>query len=272
MKQEHELEQVARECRRNILKMIHGAKSGHPGGSLSAVDILVALYFGGVLKHTPENPKADDRDTFILSKGHAAPALYSVLGEAGYFDKSEFERLRKLHSNLQGHPDTLKCPGVEVSTGSLGQGLSISCGIAKGLKLKNKPNNVFVLLGDGECQEGQVWEAAMFASQNKLDNLIAIIDKNNLQIDGNVDDVMSLGDVEAKFKSFGWEVASVDGHNYLEIVDTLNAFKEKSDDKPKCIIANTIKGKGVSFMEGDAGWHGKAPNDEELKIALAELS
>ena len=272
MTEKKNLQDVVKNCRRDIVNMIFEAKSGHPGGSLSCIDILVALYFGGVLNHSPKNPSMEGRDRFILSKGHAAPALYAVLGEAGYFDKSEFSTLRKLHSNLQGHPDTLKCAGVEVSTGSLGQGLSISCGIAKGLKLKNADANVFVLLGDGECQEGQVWEAAMFASQNKLDNCVAIVDKNNLQIDGCVDDVMSLGDLKAKFEAFGWDVLSVDGHEIDEMIDNLNMFKKQRNSKPKCIIANTIKGKGVSFMEGNAGWHGKAPNEEELKIALEELS
>lgn len=271
MTEEKELREISKSCRRDIVKMIFDAKSGHPGGSLSCIDVLVALYFGGVLKHSPSDPDLRDRDRFILSKGHAAPALYAVLGEAGYFDKEEFSSLRKLHSNLQGHPDMLKCSGVEVSTGSLGQGLSISCGIAKGLKLKQSSSCVFTLLGDGECQEGQVWEAAMFASQNKLDNLVAIVDKNNLQIDGNVDDVMSLGDLKGKFESFGWEVVTVDGHDMHALVDKLNMFKESRDLKTKCIIANTTKGKGVSFMEGNAGWHGKAPNEEELNVALSEL-
>ena len=272
MNSSNKLEDIARACRRDILDMIHAAKTGHPGGSLSAIDILVALYFGDVLNHDPKNPKMEDRDRFILCKGHAAPALYAVLGEAGYFDKSEFSTLRKLHSHLQGHPDTLKCPGVEVSTGSLGQGLSISSGIAKGLKLKAADSTVFALLGDGECQEGQVWESAMFASQNKLDNLVAIVDKNNLQIDGNVDEVMSLGDLFAKFQAFGWDVAQVDGHDFDDLLNTLNAFKENRESMPKCIIANTIKGKGVSFMENEAGWHGKAPNDEEFELAISELN
>lgn len=272
MKTPEQLRETAKICRRDILMMIHRAKTGHPGGSLSAIDILVALYFGDVLTHDAKNPNSEDRDRFVLCKGHAAPALYAVLGEQGYFDKSEFTTLRKLNSHLQGHPDTLKCPGVEVSTGSLGQGLSICCGIAKGLKLQNRRENVLALLGDGECQEGQVWEAAMFASQNNLDNLVAIVDKNNLQIDGSVNDVMSVGDLQAKFISFGWDVAQVDGHNFDELPVLLNAFKEKREGKPKCIIANTIKGKGISFMEDEAGWHGKAPNDEEFEKAMAELA
>ena len=264
--------EIAKACRRDILTMIHAAGTGHPGGSLSATDILCALYFGGILKHDAKNPEWEERDRFILCKGHAAPALYAVLGEAGYFDKSEFDFLRKLGSHLQGHPDTLKCPGVEVSTGSLGQGLSISCGIAKAFKLQEADESVFALLGDGECQEGQVWEAAMFAAQNKLDNLIAIIDKNNLQIDGNVDDVMSLGNLTSKFISFGWDVAQVDGHNMEALVGVLGDLKSEHAGKPKCLIAHTTKGKGVSFMENQAGWHGKAPNDDEFEKAMEELA
>lgn len=268
-----ELQAIARDCRRDIVKMVHSAKSGHPGGSLSCIDILVTLYFGGVLKHDPNDAKSDECDRFILAKGHAAPALYAVLANAGYIDKASLPTLRKYKSILQGHPDRLKCPGVEVSTGSLGQGLSIACGEALGLELKgNDKNCVFALLGDGECQEGQVWEAFMFASQYGLDNLVAIIDRNNLQIDGNVNDVMSLGDLSAKASAFGWDVVGVDGHNIDELKEVLLDVKEKREGKPKCIIANTIKGKGVSFMENQAGWHGKAPNDEELEIALNELA
>ena len=266
------LNNIAITCRRDVIEMIHEAGSGHPGGSLSAIDILCALYFGGVLKHDADNPKWEERDRFILCKGHAAPALYAVLGEAGYFSKTEFQTLRKLNSHLQGHPDALKCPGVEVSTGSLGQGLSIACGLAKGLRMQDSSSSVFALLGDGECQEGQVWEAAMFAAQNKLDNLVAIVDKNNLQIDGNVNDVMSLGNLMSKLISFGWYVAEVDGHNMAAVVDVLNDLKQEHAQKPKCLIANTIKGKGVSFMENQAGWHGKAPNDEEFERAMAELA
>lgn len=272
MKTTEQICEIARTCRRDILTMIHTAGSGHPGGSLSAIDILCALYFGGVLNHDARNPKWEDRDRFILCKGHAAPALYAVLGEAGYFDRQEFDTLRKLHTNLQGHPDAIKCPGVEVSTGSLGQGLSISCGIAKGLKLKSSASNVFALMGDGECQEGQVWEACMFASQNKLDNLVAIVDKNNLQIDGNVNDVVSLGNLTSKFISFGWDVAQVDGHNMKALVDVLGDLKQEKAGKPKCLIANTIKGKGVSFMENEASWHGKAPSDEEFEQAMSDLA
>lgn len=268
-----ELQSIAKQCRRDILTMIHAAKSGHPGGSLSCIDMLTTLYFGNILNHDPKNPKAESRDHFVLAKGHAAPALYAVLGNAGYFDNDQFVTLRKYKSILQGHPDTLKCPGVEVSTGSLGQGLSIACGEALGLKLRgNSTDSVFALLGDGECQEGQVWEAMMFGAKYKLDNVIAIIDRNNLQIDGNVGDVMDLGDLKAKVASFGWDVVEVNGHNFDELLEVFDSVKNKHEGKPKCIIANTTKGKGVSFMEDQAGWHGKAPNDEEFELALSELA
>lgn len=262
---------IANNCRIDIVKMLHEAGSGHPGGSLSCIDILTALYFGGILKHDPKNPQMEDRDRCVLSKGHAAPALYAVLAEAGYFPKDELKTLRKFHSMLQGHPDSKKCPGVEVGTGSLGQGVSVACGIAKGLKLAGNDASVFTVLGDGECQEGQVWESFMFASQYKLDNLIAIIDLNGLQIDGNVDDVMSLGDIKAKAEAFGWDAYEIDGHDFEQITCSLSDFKMRREGKPKCIIAHTIKGKGVSFMENQAGWHGKAPNDEELAQALKDL-
>lgn len=266
------LEEIAKKCRCDVINMITEAKSGHPGGSLSCIDILVALYFGGVLNHSPQDPKFENRDRFILAKGHAAPALYAILGECGYFEKDNFSTLRKVGSILQGHPDMHKCPGVEVSTGSLGQGLSISCGEALGLKMNGSLANVFTLLGDGELQEGQVWEAAMFASHYSLDNLIAIVDNNGLQIDGKVDDVLSLGNISNKFQSFGWETYEVDGHNIQEIINLLNDIKMRKTHKPKCVIAKTIKGKGVSFMENQAQWHGKAPNSEQAKQALDELS
>ena len=251
----------------DIVEMIGKAGSGHPGGSLSCIDILACLYFGDVMKFDD-----DCRDRFILSKGHGAPALYATLAHSGYIDHSELDTLRRLGSNLQGHPDMRKCAGVEVSTGSLGQGLSIACGEALGFKLRGTREVVFTLLGDGECQEGQVWEAAMFASQYKLDNLVAIVDSNGLQIDGNVDDVMSIENLRDKFESFGWKVFDVDGHNIDEICEVLLSAKSDSSQAPKCVIAKTIKGKGVSFMEGQASWHGKAPNDEQVKEAVAELS
>lgn len=251
--------------------MIGAAGSGHPGGSLSAIDILTALYFGGVLRHDASAPKDGARDRFILSKGHAAPALYATLAHAGYFPIDELKTLRKLGSRLQGHPDMTLLPGIEVSTGSLGQGLSIACGIACGLRLNNNSANVFTLLGDGECEEGQVWEAAMFAAHQKLDNVVAIIDNNGLQIDGCVEDVCNPGDLGEKFRAFGWDVYSVDGHDIDALIKTLNTAKDKTVGVPKVIIAHTVKGKGVSFMEDNAGWHGKAPNAEELERALQEL-
>ena len=267
-----ELTAIAHDMRVDIVKMIGEAGSGHPGGSLSSADILTALYFGGVLQHDPSNPKAEDRDRFILAKGHAAPALYAALAHAGYFPVEELITLRKLGSRLQGHPDSNLVPGVEVSTGSLGQGLSISAGLSAGLKLKGDEHAVFALLGDGECQEGQVWEAAMFAAHNKLDNLIAIVDLNELQIDGRTADVCDLGDLARKFEAFGWDATEVDGHDIDALVELLSSLKKQRDGKPHVVIAHTTKGKGVSYMEGQAGWHGKAPNADELAEALEELA
>lgn len=266
-----DLEQRANEMRIDIVRMIAEAGSGHPGGSLSCADILSALYFGGVLNHDPENPAWEERDRFILAKGHAAPALYAVLAHAGYFPREELLTLRKLGSRLQGHPDSNLVPGVEVSTGSLGQGLSIAAGAAAGLKLDGKPQAVFALLGDGECEEGQVWEAAMFAAHKKLDNLVAIVDRNCLQIDGNTADVCDPGDLAAKFAAFGWDAREVDGHDIPALVEALSAAKADRSGRPHALIARTVKGKGVSFMENEAGWHGKAPNAEQTAAAIAEL-
>ena len=253
--------------------MIHAAKSGHPGGSLSCVEILSVLYNKIMFVPCDWKKSADfhKRDRFILSKGHASAALYSVLAQKGFFPVEELMTFRKLGSRLQGHPSTrTELEGIEVSTGSLGQGLSMATGVALALKLNNNPANVFVLLGDGEMQEGSVWEALMSAAHKKLDNLIIVIDKNKLQIDGNTDDVKSLEPLDKKLEAFGWEVKEVDGHNEIDLE---NAFIEaKKSTKPFVIIANTIKGKGVSFMENNAGWHGKAPNDDELKLALEELN
>ena len=268
---ELQLERLATEMRIDIVRMISQAGSGHPGGSLSCIDILCSLYFGGVLAHDPEHPDDPDRDRFILAKGHAAPALYATLAHAGYFPCEELDTLRKLGTRLQGHPDSNQLPGVEVCTGSLGQGLSIGAGAAAGLKLDGRDAEVFALLGDGECQEGQVWEAAMFAAHRKLDNLVAIVDRNRLQIDGDTADVCDPGDLGAKFAAFGWDVVEVDGHDIPALIEVLGAAKADRGGKPHAVIAHTVKGKGVSFMEGQAGWHGKAPNAEQAQEAIAEL-
>lgn len=269
------IEARAKSMRKNIIKMLNKAGSGHPGGSLSATDIVASLYFGGVMKHSPDSPQDPERDYFILSKGHAAPVLYAVLVELGIVPEEELSTLRKMHSRLQGHPDSKKLPGVEVSTGSLGQGLSIAAGLALGARINNqngsvRKNRVFTLLGDGELEEGQVWEAAMFAAHYSLDNLIAIVDNNNLQIDGDVRDVAGLDDICAKFQAFGWQTVEVDGHDVNAIITALQAAT-MIKGKPVCIVAHTVKGKGVSFMENQAGWHGKAPDDEQTAQALAEL-
>lgn len=264
-----ELAEKARRIRINALKAIHAAKSGHPGGSLSSADILATLYFGE-LNIDPKNPKMADRDKFVLSKGHAVPALYAALGERGFYEVSEMMTLRQVGSKFQGHPNMNKVPGIEMSTGSLGQGFSAAVGMAVAGKIDKNPGRVYVLTGDGELQEGIVWEAAMQASHRKLDNLVAIVDLNGLQIDGKVSDVKCVCPVDEKFRSFGWNVINVDGHNFEELT---TAFKEakSSEGVPTAIIAHTHKGKGVSFMEDNAGWHGKAPSDEELAAAIEEL-
>lgn len=264
-----ELAEKARRIRINALKAIHAAKSGHPGGSLSSADILATLYFGE-LNIDPKKPKMADRDKFVLSKGHAVPALYAALGERGFYEVSEMMTLRQVGSKFQGHPNMRKVPGIEMSTGSLGQGFSAAVGMAVAGKIDKNPGRVYVLTGDGELQEGIVWEAAMQASHRKLDNLVAIVDLNGLQIDGKVSDVKCVCPVDEKFRSFGWNVISIDGHNFEELT---TAFKEAKSSKgvPTAIIAHTHKGKGVSFMEDNAGWHGKAPSDEELAAAIEEL-
>ena len=259
-----DFEKKGKELRENILRMIHNAKSGHTGGSLSCVEILMALYYD-VLNINPKNPEWEDRDRFIMSKGHSCPALYAVLADLGYFDKSELMNLRKIDGKLQGHPDFNKTKGVDMNTGSLGQGASIAFGMALAAKHKKKNYKVYALLGDGECQEGIVWEASMAASQFKLDNLVYILDNNGLQIDGQVDDIISLGNITKKFEAFGFEVFAVDGHNVNEII---NALRKETNGKPKFIRCKTVKGKGVDFMENNYKWHGKAPNDEELEKAL----
>ena len=265
------LEAEARSIRADIVSMIAEAGSGHPGGSLSCADILTALYLGGVMEHDPADPQKEGRDRFILAKGHAAPALYATLAHAGYLPREELMTLRKLGTRLQGHPDCRLCPGVEVSTGSLGQGLSIAAGVAVGLALDGAAGTVFTLLGDGECEEGQVWEAAMFAAHRKLGNLVAVIDLNGLQIDGPTAEVCDPSDLGAKFAAFGWDVTCVDGHDIAALIEVLGAAKAAGGAKPHAVIARTVKGKGVSFMENQAGWHGKAPNEEQYQQARQEL-
>ena len=264
-----ELAEKARKIRINALKAIHAAKSGHPGGSLSSADILATLYFGE-LNIDPKNPKMADRDKFVLSKGHAVPALYAALGERGFYEVSEMMTLRQVGSKFQGHPNMNKVPGIEMSTGSLGQGFSAAVGMAIAGKIDKNPGRVYVLTGDGELQEGIVWEAAMQAAHRKLDNLVAIVDLNGLQIDGKVSDVKCVCPVDEKFRSFGWNVINVDGHNFEELTTAFDEAK-KCGGVPTAIIAHTHKGKGVSFMEDNAGWHGKAPSDEELAAAIEEL-
>lgn len=266
-----ELAKLANENRQNVIKMVHNAKSGHIGGSLSSADIMTVL-FHKCMKNIPkcrEDKNYNSRDRFVLSKGHVSPVYYSVLAQLGYIPKDELMTFRKLGTRLQGHP-SLFCPGVEVCTGSLGQGLSIACGMAMALKLDKNPAHVFVLMGDGELQEGNVWEAFMQAPQRNLDNLTVIVDRNRLQIDGCTENIKALDPLDAKLKAFNWEVIEIDGHNLQEIYDAIE--KAKQNDKPVVIIADTIKGKGVSFMENNAGWHGKAPNDHEYEKAMKELA
>ena len=264
-----ELAEKARRIRINALKAIHAAKSGHPGGSLSSADILATLYFGE-LNIDPKNPKMADRDKFVLSKGHAVPALYAALGERGFYEVNEMMTLRQVGSKFQGHPNMNKVPGIEMSTGSLGQGFSAAVGMAIAGKIDKNPGRVYALTGDGELQEGIVWEAAMQAAHRKLDNLVAIVDLNGLHIDGKVGDVKCVCPADEKFRSFGWNVISVDGHNFEELTTAFDEAK-KCGGVPTAIIAHTHKGKGVSFMEDNAGWHGKAPSDEELAAAIEEL-
>ena len=266
-----ELKKLSKETRLNIIYMVHSAKSGHPGGALSGTDILNVLYKKclNIPREWDKSPDFEKRDRFILSKGHSSPLLYSVLAQNGFFQIEESKTLRKFGSNLQGHPVKGCLPGIETSTGSLGQGLSIGCGVAMGLKLDKNPAHVVVFTGDGELQEGSCWEAFMEASYRSLDNLIAIIDRNRLQIDGNTEEVMSLESLHDKIKAFGWDVIEINGHDYNQIY---SAYKHAvKSTRPCAIIANTIKGKGVSYMENQAGWHGKAPNDEEYETAIKEL-
>jgi len=264
-----EMEAIAKRLRRHIITMTGKAGSGHPGGSLSAVEILTALYFG-VLRHKPLDPQWSDRDRFILSKGHAAPLLYATLAECGYFPVDELVTLRQMDSRLQGHTDRTVTPGVEMSAGALGQGLSFAIGVALAGRLNLQDYRVYVLLGDGECDEGQVWEGAMAAAHFKVDNLVAIVDNNGQQIDGWNRDVMNLDPFPMKWQAFGWQVIEVDGHDLAQLIQAFDQAKLVKG-QPTVIIAHTIKGKGVSFMENNPDFHGKAPNAEEVKIALKEL-
>ncbi len=266
-----ELENFSKKTRINIVKMIHNAKSGHPGGSLSGADILAVLYNKclNIPSSWDKSPDFEKRDRFILSKGHASPLIYSVLAQKGFFPEDELMTFRKFSSNLQGHPAKGHVNGIETSTGSLGQGISIGCGIALGLKMDKNPATVVVYTGDGELQEGSCWEAFMQAAHRELDNLVVIIDRNRLQIDGNTENVMSLDNLNDKLRAFNWDTIEINGHNYNQIYEAYNHAKRST--RPCAIIANTIKGKGVSFMENQAGWHGKAPNDEQLQAALKEL-
>ncbi|MFH1282567.1 MAG: transketolase [bacterium] len=265
-----QLNEKANNVRKHIINMLTQAGSGHPGGSLSSVDILVGLYFN-YMKHNPKEPLWDERDLFILSKGHGCPALYSVLAESGYFDTKELITLRKLGSRLQGHPaGQLREIGIEMSSGSLGHGLSVAVGAAIGIRCRKQNRRVYCLMSDGEQQEGSVWEAAMAAGHFKLDNLCAIIDYNNLQIDGEVENIMGVKPLEDKYKSFRWEVIMVDGHDIKELIESYKKA-ESTKKKPTIIIANTIKGKGISFMENVVGWHGKTPSQEAANKALNEL-
>ncbi|MCK4613333.1 MAG: transketolase [Thermoplasmata archaeon] len=264
-----DLEEKARIIRQHVIEMIHEAGSGHPGGSLSAADILTALYFY-IMRHDPKNLNWPERDRLVLSKGHAAPALYAALAESGYFPVEELITLRKLGSRLQGHPSMRHLPGIDMSTGSLGQGFSAAIGIALGGKLDRKDYYVYAILGDGEIEEGSIWEAAMSASHYNLDHLIAFLDRNRLQIDGRTEQVMSIAPVKEKWEAFGWNVIEINGHSIHEIIRAVDRAKT-SEGRPNIIIAHTVKGKGVSFMEGSVHFHGKAPNDEQYQIAMREL-
>ena len=265
-----ELKQKAKEIRKDIIEAVYNAKSGHPGGSLSIADILAVLYFKE-LRIDEKNPKWEDRDRVILSKGHCSPALYAALAERGFFEKEKLKSFRKLNSNLQGHPDLNKVPGVDMTSGSLGQGMSVANGMAIAGKMDNKDYRVYTILGDGEIEEGQVWEAAMTANKYKLDNLCVIVDNNNLQIDGTIEEVMSSYPIDEKFKSFGFNVINIDGNDIEQIINAFDEAKQVKE-KPTCIVAKTIKGKGVFFMENKVEWHGKAPSEEEYVQAMEDLA
>lgn len=264
-----ELKSISKEIRKEIVKMLTESASGHPGGSLSATDIMTVLFFKE-MNLDPNNEKDPNRDRFVLSKGHAAPVLYSALARRGYFPVEELSTLRKFKSRLQGHPSIQYLPGIDMSTGSLGQGVSAAVGMALAGKIDKKDYRVYTLLGDGELEEGQVWEAAMCAAHYKLNNLTAFIDFNGLQIDGDITKVMNPCPIDKKFEAFGWNVLVIDGHNYEEIIDAIEKAKE-CKDKPTAVVCNTVKGKGVSFMENQAAWHGTAPSKEQCETALKEL-
>ena len=265
-----DLKMKAKKIRKDIIEEVYNANSGHPGGSLSISDIMAVLYFNE-LRIDEKNPRWEERDRLVLSKGHCSPSLYAALAERGFFDKEDLKSFRKIESNLQGHPDLNKVPGVDMTSGSLGQGLSIANGMAIAGKMDNKNYRVYAILGDGEIEEGQIWEAAMTANKYKLDNLCVIVDNNNLQIDGTIEEVMSSYPIDEKFKSFGFNVLTIDGNNIEEILNGFELAKQ-TKNKPTCIIAKTIKGKGVSFMENKAEWHGKAPNEEEYIQAMKDLN
>lgn len=265
-----ELKTIANDLRKKVVTMLYEAGSGHPGGSLSAADFVTACYFSEI-NVDPKNPKWEDRDRFVLSKGHSCPVLYAALGTLGFFPEETLHTLRQEGSPLQGHPN-MECPGIDIPTGSLGQGLACAVGMAIGLKFDKKSSRVFAVLGDGECQEGEIWEASQTANKYRLDNLIAFVDVNNLQIDGTTEEVMPLGNLAEKFKAFGFEIYEIDGNNMEQILDTFDAIRANADNrKPKCIIGHTIKGKGVSFMENVCDWHGVAPKKEQWEQALKDL-
>src|SRR3954468_7551515 len=264
-----ELAAIAKRMRREVIEMITEAKSGHPGGSLSATEMIVTLFFD-VMRHDPANPKWKDRDRFILSKGHCCPILYAVMAECGYCPKDQLNTLRKLGSMYQGHPDVRFIPALEASTGSLGEGLSLGIGMALAARLNGSPSRTYVVLGDGESQEGQIWEAAMFAPFHKVDNLVCIVDYNKIQLDGFVKDIMDLSPLTEKWKSFGWHAIELDGHN-IPALQAAFAEAEATKGKPTVLVANTIKGKGVSFMENNPKYHGVAPTDKEMELALQEI-
>lgn len=270
IKNAEELKGIAQNIRKGIIESVYSAKSGHPGGSLSIADIITVLYFNE-MNINPEEPKNKERDRLVLSKGHCAPALYAVLANRGFFEIEKLKTLRNIESELQGHPDMKNIPGVDMTTGSLGQGLSAANGMAIAGKLDNKDYRVYCILGDGEIEEGQIWEAAMSAAKYKLDNLCVIVDNNNLQIDGTIEEVMNSYPIDEKFRSFGFEIINIDGHDIEEIIKAFEVARNIKG-KPTCIIAKTIKGKGISFMENQVGWHGKAPSEEEYNKAIKEIN